>query len=143
MEKLSENLKKKFSADIEILSEAPVFTVLKLNNKKLIKKTVWELRPYFDILYSLAVVDYSPIFELNYVFSNYSNAEVLVMKVNIDEKDYNIDSISGIFDSANWEEREAYDCILAAYFLSTHPMKTGIKAVTITARMAIITKLIT
>ncbi len=109
MAKLYEDLKKKFSTSIEILSEAPLFTVLKLNNKKLIKKAVWELRPYFDILYSLAVVDYSPIFELNYVFSNYSNAEVLVMKVNIDEKDYSIDSISGIFDSANWEEREAYD----------------------------------
>ncbi|MCL4362444.1 NADH-quinone oxidoreductase subunit C, partial [Candidatus Parvarchaeota archaeon] len=31
------------------------------------------------------------------------------VKVNITEKDFAIDSITDIFSSANWEEREAYD----------------------------------
>ncbi|EFD92256.1 MAG: NADH dehydrogenase (ubiquinone) 30 kDa subunit [Candidatus Parvarchaeum acidophilus ARMAN-5] len=83
--------------------------IVALKNKKLIKKLSWEIKNYFDILYTLTVVDYSPVFELNYVFSNYENDDILIVKGNLDEKDLSIDSITDIFDSANWEEREAYD----------------------------------
>jgi NADH-quinone oxidoreductase subunit C len=109
MENLSEKLKNEFKKDIEPMTGQDNLTIIKLNKKSLIKKLSWEIKHYFDLLYCLTVVDYSPVFELNYVFSNYRNNDMLVIKVNIDQKDFNIDSISGIFDSANWEEREAYD----------------------------------
>jgi NADH-quinone oxidoreductase subunit C len=109
MENLSEKLKNEFKKDIEPIAGQDNLMIIKLNKKSLIKKLSWEIKRYFDLLYCLTVVDYAPVFELNYVFSNYRNNDVLVIKVNIDQKDFNIDSISDIFDSANWEEREAYD----------------------------------
>ena len=84
-------------------------TLIVLSDKKLIKKAALEIKKKFDILFMLVVVDYKPRFELNYVFSSYSSKDILTLRVNMDEKDYSIDSISKIFDSANWEEREAYD----------------------------------
>lgn len=94
-------------------------TIIMLSDKKLIKKTALEIKKRFDILFMLVVVDYKPRFELNYVFSSYSSRDILTLRVNIDEKDYSVDSISKIFDSANWEEREAYD--LFGINFSDHP----------------------
>ena len=94
-------------------------TLIVLSDKKLIKKAALEIKKKFDILFMLVVVDYKPRFELNYVFSSYSSKDILTLRVNIDEKDYSIDSISKIFDSANWEEREAYD--LFGINFSGHP----------------------
>ena len=94
-------------------------TLIVLSDKKLIKKAALEIKKKFDILFMLVVVDYKPRFELNYVFSSYSSRDILTLRVNIDEKDYSIDSISRIFDSANWEEREAYD--LFGINFSGHP----------------------
>ena len=94
-------------------------TLIVLSDKKLIKKAALEIKKKFDILFMLVVVDYKPRFELNYVFSSYSSRDILTLRVNIDEKDYSIDSISKIFDSANWEEREAYD--LFGINFSGHP----------------------
>ena len=104
-----DKLKSTIKGDLEVINSEPDLLVIKIKNKKLIKKLAWQIKEEFDILYSLAVVDYSPDFELNYIFSNYKNAEILILKVNITEKDFAIDSITDIFNSANWEEREVYD----------------------------------
>ncbi len=104
-----DKLKSTIKGDLEVIDSEPDLLVIKIKNKKLIKKLAWQIKEEFDILYSLAVVDYSPDFELNYIFSNYKNAEILILKVNITEKDFAIDSITDIFNSANWEEREVYD----------------------------------
>ncbi len=104
-----DKLKSSFKGDLEVLNSEQGPLVIRIKNKKLIKKLAWQIKEEFDILYSLAVVDYSPDFELNYIFSNYKNADILIVKVNITEKDFKIDSITDVFSSANWEEREAYD----------------------------------
>jgi NADH-quinone oxidoreductase subunit C len=104
-----DKLKSSFKGDLEVLNSEQGPLVIRIKNKKLIKKLAWQIKEEFDILYSLAVVDYSPDFELNYIFSNYRNADILIVKVNITEKDFKIDSITDVFSSANWEEREAYD----------------------------------
>ena len=104
-----DKLKNSFKADIEVITDEHSLLVISIKNKKLLKKLAWKIKEEFDILYSLVVVDYSPNFELNYVFSNYKNADLLIVKVNITEKDFSIDSITDVFSSANWEEREAYD----------------------------------
>ncbi len=104
-----DKLKSSFKGDLEVLNSEQGPLVIRIKNKKLIKKLAWQIKEEFDILYSLTVVDYSPDFELNYIFSNYKNADILIVKVNITEKDFKIDSITDVFSSANWEEREAYD----------------------------------
>ncbi len=104
-----DKLKSGFKGELEVLTEEPKLSIIRIKNKKLIKKVAWQIKEEFDILYALSVVDYTPVFELNYIFSNYRNADSLVLKVNIDEKDFSIDSITDTFNSANWEEREAYD----------------------------------
>ncbi len=104
-----DKLKKAVKGDIEVLAEEQGLSIIRIKNKKLLKKLAWQLKEEFDILYSLAVVDYSPVFELNYIFSNYSNDDLFMIKINIGEKDFSVDSLVDIFNSANWEEREAYD----------------------------------
>ncbi|MCL4362746.1 hypothetical protein M1585_04670, partial [Candidatus Parvarchaeota archaeon] len=72
-----DKLKNSFKADIEVITDEPSLLVISIKNKKLLKKLAWKIKEEFDILYSLAVVDYSPNFELNYIFSNYKNADLL------------------------------------------------------------------
>lgn len=109
METVLDRLKKELKGNLEVLGSDAHSVVSELKDKKLIKKAAWQIKEGFDVLYALVVVDYSPRFELNYIFTDYSTADTFILKVNIDEKDYRIDSIEGIFGSANWEEREAYD----------------------------------
>lgn len=109
MENLNEKLIRDFNGKLDTIKGQDNLNIVSLKNKKLIKKLSWEIKNYFDMLYALTVVDYSPVFELNYVFSNHENNDILVVKINLNEKDLSIDSITDIFDSANWEEREAYD----------------------------------
>ncbi len=66
----------------------------------------------------LAVVHRPPKFELNYIFSRYSDDETLRLIVEIQDGEH-IESISNIFPSANWEEREAYD--LFGVVFDNHP----------------------
>lgn len=109
METIFDKIKKELKDNVDISEFDKDIPLISLKNKKLIEKVAWLIKEKFDILYSIVVVDYSPQFELNYLFSNYVNAEMVVLRVYIEEKSYSIDSITDIFDSANWEEREAYD----------------------------------
>ena len=84
--------------------------VLLLKDKTKIKLVCKEIKNHFDILFMLMAVDKPPqIFELNYVFSSYKMPSVLTIRVNIGRDEAVIDSISSLFKSADWEEREAYD----------------------------------
>ena len=48
-------------------------------------------------------------FEVNYRFFSVREKVRIHLKVKIDESDLVVDSISAVFPSANWYEREAYD----------------------------------
>lgn len=104
-----DKLKKAVKGELEVLADEKGLSIVRIKNKKLLTKLAWQLKEAFDLLYCISVVDYSPDFELNYIFSNYSNSDLFIIKVNLTEKDFAVDSIAGIFNSANWEEREAYD----------------------------------
>ncbi len=80
-----------------------------LVDKKLLKTAAEIIRQDFDVLFMLAVADYKPKFELNYVFSSYDKPDTIVIRTYITDRDYSIDTLTEVFDSANWEEREAYD----------------------------------
>ncbi len=95
-------------------------TIVVLSDAAKLKKVVTEIKKSFDILFMLVVVDRPPkTFEMNYVFSSYSDKKVLTLRVDIDRDEAEIDSVSGIMQSAEWEEREAYDMFNIKF--SGHP----------------------
>ena len=81
---------------------------IELTDKKKLLKVVERVRKNFDILFMLTVVDRPPNFELNYVFSKYEGRDILILRTLIKHEE-SIDSITNLFPSADWEEREAYD----------------------------------
>ncbi|MGC8516684.1 MAG: NADH-quinone oxidoreductase subunit C [Candidatus Acidifodinimicrobium sp.] len=81
---------------------------IELTDKKKLLKVVERIRKNFDILFMLTVVDKPPNFELNYVFSKYESKDILILRTLIKHEE-SVDSITNLFPSADWEEREAYD----------------------------------
>ncbi len=109
MADIIDDLKLKLKDKISVLYSDPKEPVVALVDKTAIKPVASIISKSFDILFMLVVVDRAPKFELNYLFSRYSDDKTITLRVVVDEKDYAIDSICSVFDSANWEEREAYD----------------------------------
>ena len=107
------NFKTKFGDIVEVKED-----YLYLKDKNYLLKVVRSIHIDFDILFMLAVVHRPPKFELNYIFSRYSDDETLRLIVEIQDGEH-IESISNIFPSANWEEREAYD--LFGVVFDNHP----------------------
>ena len=81
---------------------------VELADKKKLLKVCEKIKRKFDILFMLVVVDRPPNFELNYIFSKYEGKDTFILRTIIKHED-TIDSITKIFPSADWEEREAYD----------------------------------
>jgi NADH/F420H2 dehydrogenase subunit C len=98
-----------FPQHMKLVSSGYNEAIVELDDKSLLKEVAVAIKKDFDILFMLTVVDRMPKFEMNYLFISYSNNHSLVLRANIDQNDYRIDSITSVFDSANWEEREAYD----------------------------------
>jgi len=63
-----DKLKNSFKEDLEVLNSEKDLSVIRINKKKLIKKLAWQIKEEFDILYSLAVVDYYQISSLTISF---------------------------------------------------------------------------
>jgi NADH-quinone oxidoreductase subunit C len=106
---LVEKLKNGLKGNITVISDDGVNDVVVLSDKKLIKSAAELIKGTHDILFMLTIVDRNPNFELNYLFSNYRNKNIIILRVNITQDDYKIDTVSKVFPSADWEEREAYD----------------------------------
>lgn len=67
---------------------------------------------YFDMLSCLTAVDNGPAADtMEVIYSLYSIPfnHHLTLKVTVSRKDPNIDSVSMIWKTANWHEREAFD----------------------------------
>lgn len=106
-----ESLTSKFAGVIKDVSvSGQRENVLELSDKDRLPEVANTLSAFFDGLFMLMVVDRPPkTFEMNYVFFSYSKNDMLVIRTNIDRELPVIDSISKVFKSAEWEEREAYD----------------------------------
>ncbi len=66
----------------------------------------------FDMLIDLTAVDrYKPGLRFEVVYHLYSlkNRRYLVLKVQVDEDRPEVPSVTGVWASANWHERETYD----------------------------------
>ncbi len=78
----------------------------------------------FDLLSDIAGVDLLGVehkdrFQLVYILYSIANDLRLRVKVNVPEDDMNVPSVSDIWHSANWAEREAYD--MFGFHFEGHP----------------------
>ena len=76
----------------------------------------------FDYLVDLTAVDNlgtNPRYEVVYELYSYSNSCHLRIKVGVDESEREVSSVVGLWPTANWHEREAFDMI--GVTLSGHP----------------------
>ncbi len=76
----------------------------------------------FDMLIDLCGVDRAKRndrFEVLYNLLSLKNKFRLRLKVRIDEKDCKVDSITSIYPTANWHERETYD--MFGIIFNNHP----------------------
>jgi NADH-quinone oxidoreductase subunit C len=73
----------------------------------------------FDILLYVSGVDNKDAFQvIYYVYSTALNRKV-VLKCNLDKNNPEIETLSGLYKTADWHEREAYD--LFGIIFSGHP----------------------
>ena len=76
----------------------------------------------FDYLVDLTAVDNlgtNPRYEVVYELYSYSNSCHLRIKVGVDESEREVSSVVGLWPTANWHEREAFDMIGVTF--SGHP----------------------
>lgn len=75
--------------------------------------------PVFDSLHCLTAVDRKDRIEVVYIFYSLKNKLKLTLKVNLKNDDLKLESVSSLWKSADWFEREVYD-LFGVTFLN-HP----------------------
>ncbi len=63
----------------------------------------------FDFLRGIAAVDYQEEFELVYLLFSYPHGCELALKVRLPRNEPTVSSVSQVWASADWHEREAFD----------------------------------
>ena len=63
----------------------------------------------FDHLANLTAVDYKDYLEVVYNLYSYGTGANLTLKVRLPTEKPDVDSVAGIWPTANWQEREVYD----------------------------------
>lgn len=69
-------------------------------------------KPRFELLVDLTCVDYlerAPRFEVVYLLHSFKTSERLRIKVPVDERDPQVQTVSDLWQIANWYEREVWD----------------------------------
>ena len=73
----------------------------------------------FDYLMCISGVDYKEYFEVVYQLHSISLDHKIAVKVKVDRLNPEVDSVTSIWKSANWHEREAFD--LLGIRFNNHP----------------------
>lgn len=73
----------------------------------------------FSFLADISSADYKEYFEVVYQLFSFDNSDHLTVKVKIDHENPQVKSITGLWSTANWLEREVYD-LMGITFLD-HP----------------------
>ena len=73
----------------------------------------------FKMLLCMSCVDYVEYFQMVYFLHSLQHEQTLVIKVNTPYQNPDVPSITGIWNAANWYEREAHD--LFGVMFSDHP----------------------
>lgn len=115
-QEIFDHLKQKFgNAVIEFKSDKPVDAFITLSADK-VDEICYYLRDYeefqFDSLSLLSGVDYADgNLGVTYHLFSYPKRHKLVLKVIVPKDSPNVKSVSEIWQTADWHEREAYDMI--------------------------------
>jgi len=103
----------KTSDDIEVID---------VSKDKLIEFATYlkmHINTQFNMLLSISGIDKADCFEVVYnLFSTVFNKK-LILKVRLDKKNPNVESLCGLYSAANWHERETYD--LFGINFNNHP----------------------
>lgn len=73
----------------------------------------------YEMLLCISAVDFKDKFELLYNFYSLENKKFLIVKIKLSHNDPKVESLSAIYKSANWYERECFD-LMGIDFLN-HP----------------------
>jgi NADH-quinone oxidoreductase subunit C len=73
----------------------------------------------YDMLFSVIGVDCNSHFEVLYCLYSTRNNKKLTLKVSLNRENPVVDSLCGLYNAANWHERECYD-LLGIEFVN-HP----------------------
>jgi NADH-quinone oxidoreductase subunit C len=118
-----EKLKAKFSAAVQDVAEYRGETTVTVE-----KESIVEIGTYlrddcgYNLLSDLCGVDYlgkSPRFMVVYNLYNITTKQRLRVKVPVEEQDARVDTVSGVWGTANWHERECWD--LMGISFNNHP----------------------
>jgi NADH-quinone oxidoreductase subunit C len=110
-------LKEKFTESIIDVSEFRGETTVKVKKSDIVKISRFlhdEPELSYDYLSDVVGVDYfekKPRFEVVYHLYSIKNNTRLRVKVGVDENDLKLDTVTTIWESANWPERECYDLL--------------------------------
>lgn len=116
-----ESFCEKFSIDksFKLVSGEQKFHIYKGNLKDALKYLKNTPECAFDILINLFCIDKVECFELNYIlYSSELNSKVIIA-CEIGREDKGIETVSDLYPSANWDEREIYDLFGVTFLL--HP----------------------
>ena len=96
--------------------------VIDVSKEKLVEFATYlkmHVNTQFNMLLSVSGVDKTDCFEVVYhLFSTVFNKK-LILKVKLDKKNPNVESLSGLYSAADWHERETYD--LLGINFNNHP----------------------
>lgn len=118
-----ENLKAKFASSVESVAEFRGETTVVVKKEEIVAICTF-LRDAegFNFLTDLCGVDYlgqSPRFMVVYHLYNLETKERLRVKVGVAEDDPRVDTVTGVWGTANWHERECWD--LMGISFNNHP----------------------
>lgn len=118
-----ENLKGKFSAAILDVAEFRGETTVVVKKEEIVAICSYlKKQEGFNFLTDLCGVDYlgqSPRFMVVYHLYNLKTHERLRLKVPVEEKSPQVDTVSSVWATANWHERECWD--LMGISFNNHP----------------------
>lgn len=114
-ELIEQKLKENFSSENFVFSEYRGELTLTLDKKNIVKvSSMLKGNPdlQFKLCEDITAVDWAKRKDrftvVYHIYSLKLNSR-LVLKANVDEEECNIDSVSSVWKTANWHERETYD----------------------------------
>jgi NADH-quinone oxidoreductase subunit C len=118
-----EKLKGKFSTSVQEVSEFRGETTVTVKKEDVVAvSTFLKKESGYNFLCDLCGVDYlgqEPRFMVVYNLYNIGTKERLRLKVPVEEGDPRVDTVSGVWSTANWHERECWD--LMGISFNHHP----------------------
>lgn len=116
-------LKEKFSGSVLDVTEFRGETTVTVKKEEVVAISTFVKEELgYNLLCDVCGVDYlgqAPRFMVVYHLFNVSSKERLRLKVPVEESDARVDTVSGVWGTANWHERECWD--LMGISFNNHP----------------------